>query len=140
MASLSWLGRSFPDADDYAAGAIYLAFGLAFAVANFRFATKRHYLIGSVLTLTFGSLGAFCVADWMIWRYENQWIAYVVALASWLIWLPLVYVLNRVAARHRPCLTDGCARCGYDMTGNVSGVCPECGSPAEHQKPRCKST
>ncbi len=25
---------------------------------------------------------------------------------------------------------DGyCIRCGYDLTGNVSGVCPECGSP-----------
>jgi hypothetical protein len=21
-----------------------------------------------------------------------------------------------------------CLRCGYDLTGNVSGVCPECGS------------
>ena len=21
-----------------------------------------------------------------------------------------------------------CARCGYDLTGNVSGVCPECGA------------
>jgi hypothetical protein len=28
--------------------------------------------------------------------------------------------------RHRR--TAGkCARCGYDLTGNVSGVCPECG-------------
>ncbi|HXE51970.1 MAG TPA: hypothetical protein VN541_03100 [Tepidisphaeraceae bacterium] len=26
-------------------------------------------------------------------------------------------------ARHR------CARCGYDLTGNTSGVCPECGTP-----------
>jgi len=23
-----------------------------------------------------------------------------------------------------------CAPCGYDLTGNVSGVCPECGSPS----------
>lgn len=23
-----------------------------------------------------------------------------------------------------------CARCGYDLTGNVSGTCPECGEPA----------
>lgn len=22
-----------------------------------------------------------------------------------------------------------CARCGYDLTGNVSGICPECGEP-----------
>jgi len=24
-----------------------------------------------------------------------------------------------------------CIKCGYDLTGNVSGVCPECGSRAE---------
>ena len=22
-----------------------------------------------------------------------------------------------------------CTRCGYDLTGNLSGVCPECGRP-----------
>ena len=22
-----------------------------------------------------------------------------------------------------------CQKCGYDLTGNVSGVCPECGTP-----------
>ena len=22
-----------------------------------------------------------------------------------------------------------CLHCGYDLTGNVSGVCPECGAP-----------
>jgi hypothetical protein len=24
-----------------------------------------------------------------------------------------------------------CRGCGYDLTGNVSGVCPECGAPGE---------
>ena len=24
---------------------------------------------------------------------------------------------------------DRCAECGYDLTGNTSGTCPECGSP-----------
>ncbi len=25
--------------------------------------------------------------------------------------------------------TNQCRGCGYDLTGNVSGVCPECGTP-----------
>ncbi len=25
----------------------------------------------------------------------------------------------------------GCKQCGYDLTGNVSGVCPECGVPLD---------
>ena len=31
----------------------------------------------------------------------------------------------------RPAIPPGhCLRCSYDLTGNVSGVCPECGEPA----------
>ena len=30
----------------------------------------------------------------------------------------------------RPSPSPGCCReCGYNLTGNVSGVCPECGTP-----------
>jgi len=34
----------------------------------------------------------------------------------------LVAILHHHAAGH-------CAECDYDLTGNTSGVCPECGSP-----------
>jgi len=26
-----------------------------------------------------------------------------------------------------------CQKCGYDLTGNVSGRCPECGTPVRHE-------
>jgi hypothetical protein len=26
-----------------------------------------------------------------------------------------------------------CQKCGYDLTGNVSGRCPECGTPIERE-------
>lgn len=29
--------------------------------------------------------------------------------------------------RHPP---DHCQKCGYDLTGNISGTCPECGTDA----------
>jgi hypothetical protein len=29
----------------------------------------------------------------------------------------------------------GCRKCGYDLTGNVSGVCPECGSKIATEPP-----
>jgi rubrerythrin len=31
--------------------------------------------------------------------------------------------------RDRPPAVQLCSYCGYDLTGNVSGVCPECGKP-----------
>jgi hypothetical protein len=49
------------------------------------------------------------------------------------LWLPLVALLpptlwlwHRDRRRPRP---GYCRRCDYDLTGNVSGVCPECGTP-----------
>ena len=35
-----------------------------------------------------------------------------------------------VKSRRNPHAPRICRRCGYDLTGNVSGVCPECGGAA----------
>lgn len=46
--------------------------------------------------------------------------------------LPAVYILRR---RRRAAATAGrCAQCSYDLTGNVSGICPECGATIVHGK------
>lgn len=37
--------------------------------------------------------------------------------------------LWRCAARMAGSPQHACRRCGYDLTGNVSGTCPECGTP-----------
>ena len=47
-----------------------------------------------------------------------------------------------ILSRHRPSkLTGKCRICRYDLTSNVSGVCPECGTPvpkeaADNKSPR----
>ncbi|MCC7294208.1 MAG: hypothetical protein IT449_19265 [Phycisphaerales bacterium] len=47
---------------------------------------------------------------------------------------PLLYLAQTIAAfvlvareRYRPDDAPACLTCGYNLTGNVSGVCPECG-------------
>ena len=51
------------------------------------------------------------------------------------LWLPLacVSLLTLVLfIRNRPQPLEGfCMECSYDLTGNVSGVCPECGTKIE---------
>jgi len=52
----------------------------------------------------------------------------VVILASY----PTVVFLRAFARRCRHRKTHGlCLRCDYNLTGNESGVCPECGTPIE---------
>jgi hypothetical protein len=46
--------------------------------------------------------------------------AALLAIATIWVWVPL---LRRKPARGL------CRDCGYDLTGNTSGVCPECGTP-----------
>ena len=51
-----------------------------------------------------------------------------VGIPYWLCFLltaiPTAWLWHRDRRRVRP---GCCLRCGYDLTGNLSGVCPECG-------------
>jgi hypothetical protein len=59
------------------------------------------------------------------------------------LWIPMV--ISAVAAFffHRigkPTAIGHCAKCGYNLKGNTSGVCPECGSPIELASRRVADT
>jgi hypothetical protein len=43
--------------------------------------------------------------------------------------LILPFYLLRSRRQHERELRGECQACGYNLTGNVSGVCPECGTP-----------
>ncbi|HEX5243398.1 MAG TPA: hypothetical protein VFW23_09085 [Tepidisphaeraceae bacterium] len=44
--------------------------------------------------------------------------------------LPALFILARLIFSGWPTRAPGmCVSCGYDLTGNTSGVCPECGTP-----------
>ena len=40
-------------------------------------------------------------------------------------------VANLISPRRDPYPRNHCQRCGYTLTANVSGICPECGKPCE---------
>ena len=65
--------------------------------------------------------------------YSNTW--YAVFCPSWFIVVLLgtypAFTFARGLIRRRRRRRDRrglCLKCGYDLTGNVSGVCPECGT------------
>lgn len=50
------------------------------------------------------------------------------------IWLPFLIIAVPTAFlwhhdRRRKFKPGRCQNCGYNLTGNISGVCPECGMP-----------
>ncbi len=40
--------------------------------------------------------------------------------------LPAIWLIRRY--RSRPPRIGFCQKCGYNLTGNFSGICPECGT------------
>jgi hypothetical protein len=48
----------------------------------------------------------------------------IISLPMIPIWLPSAMRWEKRERRRRQGL---CTKCGYDLTGNVSGTCPECG-------------
>jgi len=68
-------------------------------------------------------------------RYPNGFVDSVVAIDAWLIAVltsiyPAIFFIRSYRRRraHRQALQP-CGQCGYDLQGNESGVCPECGEP-----------
>ena len=75
---------------------------IPYSAWTFGFTTRCWYVAGIILTLQ----------GWLVYRAE---------LYHWLMCKTKWY-----RRRHNLCLT-----CGYDLTGNVSGVCSECGVEVE---------
>jgi hypothetical protein len=53
-----------------------------------------------------------------------HWIA-----AATFALLPVIWLFVRLTARQRNSGNPNCPTCGYNLTGNLSGTCPECGTP-----------
>jgi hypothetical protein len=58
--------------------------------------------------------------------------AWFYGLSVFLTTVSLALLHRCLSLRREPLSLSRCAHCGYDLTGNVSGVCPECGRAATH--------
>ena len=47
---------------------------------------------------------------------------------------PTIAFIRGPVRRWRRRRRGECVACGYDLTGNVSGVCPECGAPVQRER------
>ena len=74
--------------------------------------------------------GAVCLTAavyFMALREERrQWAAWAVVIIAAVACTAIAGFPRELAAERR--VRGLSPRCGYDLTGNVSGVCPECGT------------
>jgi len=61
--------------------------------------------------------------NWFAWEFGISWWFLAILTISPFIWLQIAGRL-----RQRRLARAGYCACEYDLTGNVSGICPECGS------------
>jgi hypothetical protein len=63
-------------------------------------------------------------------RVETQAVGFPCWVAAMAFAIsPLVVARLHYRESRRKALVGCCRKCGYNLTGNVSGVCPECGMP-----------
>jgi hypothetical protein len=77
---------------------------------------------------------AFTAFSWVTWSNDRDEDLYVHVPWLYIVMLLLLCPVAQIAAivrrRRRLARRGGfCEICGYNLTGNTSGVCPECGTP-----------
>jgi hypothetical protein len=119
--------------------AVAAALPVAWAIAPRGFANRNrrlmaHATMAAALVGTTGML-----AGWGYWRNWKALDPRYDAAGWGLILIPLG-IAAIVVARRRDAATAGhCPACDYDLTGNLSGVCPECGAAASALPPAAPS-
>ena len=69
------------------------------------------------------------IKDRFIFRFDTWWWMRFPLWAAVLPLLVLPILWSALQLRHRARIRSNvCLACGYDLTGNESGVCPECGA------------
>lgn len=79
--------------------------------------------------------GLIPMARWLPYWGATEASARLLAFSAFIPYWPFLFAADVPTAylfwRDRPQPSDCCRNCGYDLTGNVSGRCPECGQRCE---------
>jgi hypothetical protein len=137
-----WSARRFPDLADFAAFYLLITAAGLFSLDLARSGTLAGFVCGSLALLPLGallSLDAACRFTDLVaangasfWGLPDNLPEPRIVLLALVFWCVLYGVLVRRAMRPwrtaRRLALGLCSGCGYNLTANISGVCPECGT------------
>lgn len=83
-----------------------------------------------VLDLPAAGVG-MALDEFLLPGFANDFRVFAVELTilGGMQWFLVGWIIARSRARKRKLDPNACVGCGYDLTGNLSGRCPECGMP-----------
>ncbi len=84
----------------------------------------------SISVSLLGVMGEYGTLDSANSLFENL----LTAVSPLLIAVPPTVILFWRVRQHRIVPLGYCQQCGYNLTGNESGVCPECATPVPKQE------
>lgn len=121
--------------DDIDLDDLYLS-GRGFSVSTATFPNVRHFVWASTVERGFvnDSACAQCRASTAGCAFGTG-RTYMLGLPLWMMllslgWLPFLLVRNRLRSLRRR-RRGLCLKCGYNLQGNTSGRCPECGTAVD---------
>ena len=74
-------------------------------------------------------------------HFKNKPAVFVgICILMYVVPVVLLFILppRRRLVRYQRWLRGQCTNCGYNLAGNVSGICPECGNPKSREFERLK--
>ena len=94
----------------------------------------------AVFLAVVGSTGVFVLWDKLVASVPSRWSVYLLFMLCLVgfgiaVWLTRRDIRRRLRAQLAKKGIPICIPCGYDLTGNVSGTCPECGTGFEEPMP-----
>ena len=66
----------------------------------------------------------------------RNWAAIALGIAVVPVLYMFVYAATLSIRLKKKYLQSGCVGCGYDLTSNTTGACPECGHPIPFKQKR----
>ncbi|MHC4698177.1 MAG: hypothetical protein ACYTFA_15695 [Planctomycetota bacterium] len=109
-----------------AAAALVISLGSHYLIRSFPVAGT---LAGACSAVIFHKIGILAVSNYVGFNVWTLTIEGVIGFGfAFLVSIP--FLLVRAGHVRKP-PSGYCQKCGYNLTGNVSGVCPECGTKVE---------